>query len=422
MKFKLFKYFSATRQVWLAAFTLVALIMLVVIQISWIIKAATLEEQIFSHRVSMAMKEVRDEIGKKIIVNSYMKDYIIGNSCPDLIRQNKIAEIDSMIKVALVNYDIKLEYDFFINNSVTSNESLKTNKSHCYIQNMNGFVENETISIGMHFPRRNQFLMEQMKGWFMLSILFIAFIATSFIITFRLFLRERAQMVRTTDFINNMVHEFQTPLANVKLATNLIRKKIVPSTDVKVSEYTDVILRENHKMEGNVQEILKIACLDQNASQHADIDIHDIIKTLADHSQYRATERDGAIETKLNATHSVIYGIEEHFTQLISNLIDNALKYSTDTPHIVIETSNKGKQLCITIADNGIGISQENLPHIFDKYYRVSTGNLHNVKGFGLGLAFVKKITDLYHGIIHVKSALGKGTTFEICLPVNRKN
>ena len=227
-------------------------------------------------------------------------------------------------------------------------------------------------------------------------------------------------MIKTTDFINNMVHEFQTPLANMKLAANLIRKKMNSATDPKIDEYTQIILRENLKMEGNVREILKIASIDQTAAPEANINLHEVIQNSASQFKYLVEERHGQMELTLNASQSIVYGCEEHFNLLLSNLIDNALKYTTLQPHLKIETYNQNKRLYIHVTDNGIGINDEDIPFIFDKYFRVSTGNLHNVKGFGLGLTYVKKITDLYHGTVQVKSQPGKGTTFELCFPVKK--
>jgi two-component system phosphate regulon sensor histidine kinase PhoR len=419
MGFKPFKYFSSIRQAWLAVLTLLALVMLIVIQVSWIVKAARLEERIFNHRVGMAMTEVRDKLSKKATDNKHMKDYLCGHDCPMRIREAKIHEVDSIIRKSLDNYNITLEYSFFISNT-PGDSSLTNQKKPCYLQSLNGFIEKDGIRLGMQFPERNQFLMAQMKGWFVISLLFIVFIATSFVITLRLFLRERAQVVKTTDFINNMVHEFQTPLANMKLAANLIRKKTSPVTDPKISEYTEIILRENEKMESNVQEILKIASLEHTASPQTDVNIHHVLQMLTGRFQYRAQERGGEIELNLNAEVFGLFGQSEHFTLLFSNLIDNALKYTPDNPKIEIKTYNNGRYICIEVIDNGIGIDDADLSNIFEKYFRVSTGNLHNVKGFGLGLTYVKKIVDLYHGTIQVKSQLGKGTTFIVSLPVKQ--
>jgi len=340
MKFNLFSSFSSYRQTWLAVATLVALIMLIIIQITWIVKAARLEEHIFNHRVEMALKEVRNELGKKVSDCNHMKDYLCGNECPLKVRETKIAEVDSIIRSKLSDYQIELEYDFFINNTTSGDSALRQTKGICYLQNLNGIIEKDGIRIGMQFPGRNQFLIAQMKGWFIVSLLFIVFIATSFVITLRLFLRERAQMIKTTDFINNMVHEFQTPLANMKLAANLIRKRMNATTDPKIDEYSQIILRENLKMEGNVREILKIASIDQTAAPEANINLHEVIQNNALQFKYLVEERHGQIELLLNASQSIVYGCEEHFNLLFSNLIDNTLKYTTLQPHLKIETYN----------------------------------------------------------------------------------
>jgi two-component system phosphate regulon sensor histidine kinase PhoR len=294
--------------------------------------------------------------------------------------------------------------------------------SKCYLQSLNGLIEKDGIQIGMEFPERNQFVFAQLKGWFIVSIIFLVFIGLSFYVMLRLFLRERALMLQTTDFINNMVHEFQTPITNMRLAANLIRKKEAQLADPKVMEYTNIILAENAKMETNVNEILKLASLKHSSVDLMDIDMHDMIAKTAQLFELRAINSNGNIKVHLTAEKFVVHGNPEHFKLLLSNLIDNALKYSPEKPDINISSRNEKNTLVIEVRDNGIGMDKNELSRIFDKYYRVSTGNLHNVKGFGLGLAFVKQISQHYKGVVTVSSELGKGSIFSVHLPVLATN
>ncbi|MFT3737162.1 MAG: HAMP domain-containing sensor histidine kinase [Breznakibacter sp.] len=401
----------------MAALTFMALVVLVVIQVTWILKAADLEEQNFNHRVALALKQVRSEIGKRAKDSDHMKDFLCGNHCTPQQKELKVKEIDSIVYTCMQQHDIDLHYDFFVGDSTAQINYPAHKKYKCYLQSLNGLIEKDGIRIGMHFPQRNQFIMAQMKGWFAISILFILFVGLSFLFMLRLFLRERALLVQTTDFINNMVHEFQTPITNMRLAASLIRKKEASISDPKIMEYTGVILAENTKMENNVNEILKIASLEHTALEPVMVDMHQLITQTATHYKLRANNFDGDIETKLHAAQFIVKGNTEHLSLMISNLVDNALKYSPEKPTVHISTRNDKQWLVINVQDNGIGIAKKDQLRIFDKYFRVSTGNVHNVKGFGLGLTYVKTITELYGGSIEVQSIPSQGSTFSIKLP-----
>ena len=414
---RLGKYYKTKGQVWMAALTFLALVVLVAIQVTWILRAADLEEQNFNHRVALALKQVRIEIGNRAKDSDHMKDFLCGNQCSPILKEVKIKEIDSIVHACMQQHNIDLHYDFFVGDSTAQINYPAQKKHKCYLQSLNGLIERDGIRIGMHFPQRNQFIMAQLKGWFVVSILFIIFIGLSFLFILRLFLRERALLVQTTDFINNMVHEFQTPITNMRLAANLIRKKEASITDPKIMEYTGVILAENAKMENNVNEIMKIASLEHTSLEPVPVDMHQMIVQTALHYKLRANNLDGDIETLLQATQFTVKGNTEHLSLMISNLVDNALKYSPEKPLLRISTRNEKQMLVIEVKDNGIGIDKKDQARVFDKYFRVSTGNVHNVKGFGLGLTYVKTIADLYGGSIEVQSAPSQGSTFTIKLP-----
>ena len=403
-------------QAYLVILTLVSLIMLVVIQISWILKAARFEEQQFNDKVATTMKCVKKELGKRASSCDQMKDYLTGKTCPSVIRKEKIKEIDSIVKSHLANNNIELKYDFSIGDSILEAENNKVFKTKCYLENLNGFIEKDGIRLCIKFPSRNKFIMAQMKGWFVVSIIFIVLIAISFFILLRLFLKEKELLQRTTDFINNMVHEFQTPLANIKLASNLIKKKA--DKDVKINEYTNVITDETGKLETNVDKILNLACPSRSGSDQDNIDIHQLIREVIEQYRYKIDQKKLKVMLSTDAKIHDLYGDKNQLHLMISNLIDNGLKYSSDEPKLFIETYNKDNHLIIVFRDNGIGIDRKYQPYVFDKYYRVSTGDVHNVKGFGLGLTYVKKIVTIFNGTISLESKPGEGTQFTIKIPL----
>ena len=417
MRNKWFKNSKSGQTFW-AAFTFAVLLLLVAIQILWIIKAATLEEQNFNHKVGRALRGVKDELCKRASDCNHMRDYLCGRICPAFVQERKIEEVDSIIRSNLEINAIELDYKFLIGDSATLQNPEVTNHK-CYVQSLNGFIQKDGIRLTMRFPDRNQFLIAQLKGWFFISIVFIIFVAISFFISMRMFYRERAQLVHTTDFINNMVHEFQTPLANMRLAAGLIRKKNELPAGQKINEYLDVIVGENQKMEHNVNRILQLSTLGRPTASQTKVNIHQLIAQILDQFSFRTNNSHVKVETHLDATAFELTGTEDHFLLMLSNIIDNSLKYTREQPQLSITTSSAENRLIIAISDNGIGIDKSELPYIFDKYYRVPTGDVHNVKGFGLGLAYVKKIVDLYKGSIEVESTPGTGTTFIIKFPLS---
>ena len=417
MRNKWFKNSKSGQTFW-AAFTFAVLLLLVAIQILWIIKAATLEEQNFNHKVGRALRGVKDELCKRASDCNHMRDYLCGRICPAFVQERKIEEVDSIIRSNLEINAIELDYKFLIGDSATLQNPEVTNHK-CYVQSLNGFIQKDGIRLTMRFPDRNQFLIAQLKGWFFISIVFIIFVAISFFISMRMFYRERAQLVHTTDFINNMVHEFQTPLANMRLAAGLIRKKNELPAGQKINEYLDVIVGENQKMEHNVNRILQLSTMGRPIASQTKVNIHQLIAQILDQFSFRTNNSHVKVETHLDATAFELTGTEDHFLLMLSNIIDNSLKYTREQPQLTITTSSAENRLIIAISDNGIGIDKSELPYIFDKYYRVPTGDVHNVKGFGLGLAYVKKIVDLYKGSIEVESTPGTGTTFIIKFPLS---
>ncbi len=406
------------RQGYLALLTFMALLILTAVQVNWLFRAATLEEQNFNHLVSTALKESRDEIAKRVPECKNMENYLCGKPCKKNEQQKTVNEIDSILRSQLDINHIKLNYTFQITGKAEDIEKKgKWFKTRCYLQNLNGLLETNGIQLALQFPDRNQFILAQIKGAFTVSILAIAFVMFSFIMTFRLFKHERELMTQTTDFINNMVHEFQTPIANIKLATGLIRKRTMDKLDERTKEYTDVILKESHKLQTNVEEILHFSDGSTNNQTRENIDIHEIIRSAADDYLHRFTACNGTLMLNLEATNSLVRVEKNHLSLIFSNLLDNAVKYSTENPEIEIGTFCKTNRLYVKIRDNGMGISKSDQHKIFDRYYRVHTGNTHNVKGFGLGLTFVKRVITDYHGDISVESQLGKGSTFTFYFP-----
>jgi len=251
------------------------------------------------------------------------------------------------------------------------------------------------------------------------SVVFTLIIIITFSITIWMILRQKKISEIKSDFINNMTHEFKTPIATISLAVDSIENPKILSLPDKVKYFTGIIRDENRRMNKQVENVLQMAMVDKKDFnlQIREINAHDIIQRSANHFKLQIEKKKGNIILDLNATNPMIENDEIHFFNIINNLIDNAIKYSNENPEIKISTENSTDGIHILVKDNGIGISKEAQEKIFDKFYRVSSGNIHNVKGFGLGLSYVKAIVLTFKGTITVKSELGKGSTFEVFLP-----
>ncbi len=391
--------------------TFAGLALLLFIQINYIVRAARLEEKNFNHRVVMALKDARDEIGKRLCPD--MDKFLCGNNC--ITARRKRAEVDSIIHSQLEIYNLPKNFTFVVGDTMLISSSPGFWEPKCYQQSLNGLLEQQGIRLRLQFPDRNRFLLAEMSGLFIISIIIIFFLLVSYSILLRLIKRDQVLMRHMREFVNNMLHEFQTPLANIRLAANLIKKK---KQSNKIGDYVQVVLNEYERMQNHVENILKLSCKTSKDIEVNQIDIKEVIEQLISSFKYRVEEQDGRIKTIFRANNHQLKSHNGRLTLVLSNLLDNAIKYSKEKPFIQIETSEINGKLQIDISDKGIGIGKKNLPYIFDQYYRVGTGDIHNVKGFGLGLTFVKKVIEEHNGLITVESEEGKGTCFTIILPL----
>jgi len=392
--------------------TFIGLALLLFIQINYIVRAARLEEKNFNHRVVMALKDARDEIGNRLCPD--MDKFLCGNNCINARR--KSAEVDSIIHSQLEIYNLPLTYTFAITDTLIGSNSSVIWGPKCYQQTLNGLLEREGIRLRLQFPDRNRFILAQMSGLFIMSIFIILFLLVSYVILLRLMRREQLLMKHMREFVNNMLHEFQTPLANIRLAANLIIKK--KTDEAKTMGYAQVVLNEYERMQSHVENILKLSCESVKETELNEVDLKNVIDELIKSFSYRIEERGGELKASYGAKSHLLNSYNGRLSLVLSNLLDNAIKYSKEQPKIVIETSEWNQLLQIKVSDNGIGIAAKELPYIFDQYYRVGTGDLHDVKGFGLGLTFVKKVIEEHNGRITVESEEGKGTCFTILLPL----
>jgi two-component system, OmpR family, phosphate regulon sensor histidine kinase PhoR len=273
-------------------------------------------------------------------------------------------------------------------------------------------------------PNVKGVVFKSLRPRFAIAILFTLIIVTAFTLTIRTMLRQKKLSEIKNDFINNMTHEFKTPIATISLAVDAIRNVKVQQDVKKMTYFSDIIKEENQRMNRQVETLLKAAMLDRQEVELnlKPINAHQVIQDVADNFVLRLQEKQGSLELKLEATNDLIAADEVHFSNLVNNLMDNAVKYAKDNvpPKIMLTTYSGEKMFTMRIEDNGIGMNRETLKRIFEKFYRAHTGNIHNVKGFGLGLSYVKTVVEAHNGHIKAESTLGKGSCFTIDLPLQK--
>lgn len=367
---------------------------------------------------------------------------------PDISERIEPKTINKFIKEELENRGINLPYQYGIIQSVDTSfiiingnyvvgnmdESAASHVDHPESKSLfnskyqvalyRSDLKNSPGWLKLHFPNKTSWLWYSLLPTLLAAVLFTFLILFCFSYTIYVILRQKKVSEMKADFINNMTHEFKTPIATISLAADSIASPKVISDELKINRFVGIIRQENKRMLQQVEKVLQMAQMDEKDFELKimQINMHDIIKQAVDHLSLQVQKREGQITMKLEAPNPVIEGDHIHLSNVIYNMLDNANKYSEGAPEIVISTANGSYGIEISVEDKGIGMTKENQKHIFDKFYRVHTGNVHDVKGFGLGLSYVKAITLAHKGKIEVKSEPGKGSKFTLYLPENQKS
>ncbi|MET3883468.1 two-component system phosphate regulon sensor histidine kinase PhoR [Chitinophagaceae bacterium OAS944] len=286
---------------------------------------------------------------------------------------------------------------------------------------LENMVPEETMTVVV--PNVKKIVLSEMRWMIVGAIFFTLMIITAFYITVNALLRQKKLSEIKNDFINNMTHEFKTPLATISLAVDALRNEKVAQDREKMNYFSSIIKEENKRMNKHVETILQAAVMDRQeiTLNKVPLHVHDLIHDIMDNYILVLDEKGAHAELSLDARFDFVEADQVHFRNLISNLVDNAVKYSKENLLIKIATYNTNKAIGIRIEDNGIGMSKETVRRIFEKFYRAHTGNIHNVKGFGLGLSYVKTVVDAHDGKIKVDSVLGKGSAFTLEIPLAKE-
>lgn len=338
--------------------------------------------------------------------------------------------LDTLIRNELLNRNIKLNYDFWV--KLANKDSVLFRRvSNSYTDPVPADVHKVALfsndifrdpgMLYVNFPNENSLILGNLSATMGSSAGLLLVLIFIFAYTIYAILKQKKISEMKTDFINNMTHEFKTPVATIMIASEALKDPEITSDKNRVKRLAGIIYDENVRLGNHIERVLSIARLEKKELklERTELNINDLIMVVVDSMSLQLQKKGAEIKLHLDATQNLIYADELHLSNVIYNLIDNANKYSAAAPQITLSTKNTARSLVIEVADKGIGMTKEQTKRIFDQFYRVPTGNLHDVKGFGLGLNYVQDIIEQMNGVIKVHSERDKGTVFEIILPLN---
>ncbi len=368
---------------------------------------------------------------QRALLDEVVMNMLYSSSEKPLQQRVNFRILDQDIKAELINNGINIPYHF----TVSTQDGREVYRCPDYSDEGSEFTYTQTLYrnespsrmgvLRVHFPDINSYIFSSIR--FMIpSIVFTLILIVTFIFTIVVSFRQKRYSEMKNDFINNMTHELKTPIASISLAAQMLNDDTVPKTDKMIKHLVGVISDETKRLRFLVEKVLQMSMFDRKKSSFKKkrLDLNEMVESIANSFSLRVEHTGGKIFVDIEAVDSTIYVDEVNFQNVIFNLMDNAVKYhKPEQPlNVTLKTWNDDKWLYLSVSDNGLGMKKEDLKKIFEKFYRVHTGNVHDVKGFGLGLAYVKKVVDLHDGEIKVDSDLGKGTTFTIKLPVIKED
>jgi two-component system phosphate regulon sensor histidine kinase PhoR len=398
---------------------------IIAIQIYWVKKAFDLKDQQFRQTVMVSLRNVANQISKAYKlsfienpVSQYSSDYYVVNLRVPL----EHSLLEHLLKEEFKKSNINTDFEYGIYDCETDKIVFGSHiNSNFEVQNVNHEISLPKTDkflnyFGVKFPNQKSYLTSKLDFWIVSSFITLVVMAFFGYAMFVILKQKRLSEVQR-DFINNMTHEFQTPISTIKIATDVLGQDKILDQPKRMKKYVQIIEQENNRLKNQVEAVLATAKIGKGQivldSQLQEL--HEIISEVSDSIK---AELEDNFTLDLKATRTSITADRMHLMNVIRNLIDNAIKYSSKPARVKISTRNENRVLVITIEDKGIGIPKEHVAKIFDKFYRVPTGNIHNVKGFGLGLNYVKEIIKLHKWKINVLSEIGEGTVFDILIPI----
>lgn len=406
-----------------------AIIGIIAIQAYLLINTWDAQEKEFQEKVTIALQNVAREFEKLgssppayDLINRVSSNYYVVN-INDNIRANDLEHFlrRELEKVALredFEYGIyncdtrKMAYGKYISYSSSASPKVNTPKEQLPV------YDEYLYYFGVRFPNRETMIMSDMRLTIVLSSILLVTILF-FLYSIYIILRQKRLSEMQKDFINNMTHEFKTPISTIRISSEVFLKSPEITGNQRLLQYANIISEQNQRLNNQVEKVLQLAKIERDNFQLniEQIDLHQVLKSVLESVKIQVEKQGGTLTCSLDATSSVIRADKLHLTNILHNLVDNAIKYCKGVPIVNIRTQNeKNGKICLIIKDQGVGIAKEYLGRLFEKFYRVPTGDVHNVKGFGLGLFYTKNICDAHGWKILIESEVSKGTTVKILI------
>ncbi|PWT73589.1 MAG: hypothetical protein C5B59_13000 [Bacteroidetes bacterium] len=414
---------------WLVLAITLLISLIVIVQLYWLKKVYSFEEKQFNNNVVKSIRAVFEDLEmndnpklslRQLIVNPqtdyflFKADTIPQKDSLTFYLQREFSDFDVLTDVKIGAYsssDGKYIYEEYIPSPASAYNVQAVSDLPVYSKDFDHIL--------LYFPHRYKYILSEMNFWIISSVvLFLALIGLA--VSLFYFYRQKFLAEIQKDFVNNFTHEFKTPLAVMKIAADVLAKDNILRQPERLNRYASIIQNQTEHLQGQVERLLKASAIENKKLpiEKESIDANQLIEQALNKVQPLVEQKKAKVELKSTNGHANIQADEAHLELALVNLLENALKYSDD-PHIVVETGEVDSEFYISVKDNGIGIEKKYLKNIFKKFYRVPTGNVHNVKGFGMGLNFVKRIIDAHDGKIKVHSLPGIGTEFKLFIPLN---
>ena len=409
----------------------ISLVGLTITQSSWVWSAVKLVQEQHDHRVDLALDEVIDglvnanEVGLTRSQNPFYSDTTSKITFFEVIDTTLLTSL----LMQYIDYH-KLDPDFEYAILKTRNDSViysstevipKSLKKDCHKACLSCLWKEEFFHLEVYFPSQRKVVLVEMSVWLIFTAIFFLILILTFMYIIKTIIKQKKLSEIKNDFINNMTHEFKTPISTISLASEVLLHADADASPERIKKYSKIIYDENIRMRGQVDRALQVARLDRDefSLTKSEFDLHQLVKNTVQHLCFDQCEEVTTVNYHFDADQFILNADEMHIKNVVTNLVDNAIKYSNNGTSLDIQTNNNQEGILLSIEDNGIGMSKETVKHIFDKFYRIPTGNIHNVKGFGLGLYYVKNMVDAHGGHIEVKSEINKGSRFDIYLPLD---
>ncbi len=434
------------RLIWaLAAAIAVCTLALIYVQLSWIFSISQAAQNTFTHNIQLILENVVSDIAEKDTYVTPTRNQTSVYDRPNPRQNNSAAfktEIPIRQRISLDQTAAFFEKEFSKRNITVAYEFGITNElgeiifctsgfdaaSHENTYAINLFPKDpdyfQLYTLSLSIPQKNSVIREKTGVMILASLLLILIITGTFTANLLIIFRQKRLSEMKNDFVNNITHELKTPIATISLAAQMLNDPNIQNKAQRTPYLSETILSESKRLQFLVEKVLQIAIFERGnlKLKYKELDITNLLFNTLAHFSLSLEKNHVHLKTVIDTQGTIVWADETHLTNVFTNLIDNAIKYRTEeNPELMITAQHVEDGISITIADNGIGIHQDDLKKIFDKFYRVSTGNIHTVKGFGLGLSYVKKIVEMHRGTIKPESEPGKGTSFTVVLPVIKK-